>query len=364
LFVRRTSPQSDQYSLALVYAEMLTGAHPLRNGEERKPVRAVRKIPLDLKLLSTTDRAIIARALEPDPARRFRHASDLVGALQDATSPQDAEEKRYPEPLGSLIAVPAAGCSASALSPPTSLDHFVAELVLLTTGRYEVKEFNRIRYTLEAGQLLLEHRCGVRMYPGTALLKLDGFRQEWNARQLHLDQGILVFSVSLTPTFWQRLIGRDVGLEIQVRIVAAGDVIAQRSEVAVLIRPYGCGRRQALQMLRERGPQILESIRAYLQAHPDQRTQERLACDQVLRVSPVIGGLQLAEPIVCRAKDISEGGIGFLLPRPLPSPEVYVTLPEIPELAGSAGLARIVRKQPRSDGWIEVGAAFALRKKS
>lgn len=361
LFVGRSSRQSDQYSLALVYAELRTGVHPLRNPEERKPTRAGRTAALDLSLLSSAEREVVARGLDPDPAKRFPRATALVAALEEATARREAQAEGPPDPLGSLIALPGPGAFPGAAPPAaSSLDHFVSELVLLATGRYEVKEFNRIRYTLEPGEMLLEHRCGVRMYPGTAVLKLEGFRQEWGARPLHLDEGLVVFSVGLAPTFWQRLIGRDVGLQIHVRLVPAGDPVAQRCEVAVSIRPYGCGRRQALQMLRERGPQVLESIRAYLQAHPEQRTRERLSCDQPLRVSPVFGGVQLADAIECRAKDISEGGIGFFLPRPLPTPEVYVTLPNIPEVAAYAGLARIVRKQPHKDGWIEVGAAFAL----
>jgi serine/threonine protein kinase len=70
----RLSRRCDQYSLALMYHELLTGSLP-----KREP-RGQRKPALDL--LPGADRAVIGRALEPDPTRRFAGNAELIRALK------------------------------------------------------------------------------------------------------------------------------------------------------------------------------------------------------------------------------------------------------------------------------------------
>jgi PilZ domain len=228
-------------------------------------------------------------------------------------------------------------------------------LVALAAGPTQIKEFNKIRFNLEPGRQL-EHHCFVRDFPGAAWLKLDGFRQHWHAGQVRQENNLLILSVHTQPTFWQRLAGRNVGLEIEVHLT--GNPGERCSEVTVVIRPFGCGRRQAARLLEDMGPIVLDSLRTHLLAHPDQRSSERLHYSQPLRVCPVLGGIELGDPIDCVSKDISTTGIGFLLPQALAVPQIYINLPEVPQFASIAGLAQVVRKQPRGDGWFEIGAAF------
>jgi serine/threonine protein kinase len=91
LFSGQVGPACDQYSLALIYHELLTGALPdLARG----------KAALDA--LPTSDRAAVARALEPDPARRWPSCTDLIGALESTPAaptdgdPAQAGAKREP----------------------------------------------------------------------------------------------------------------------------------------------------------------------------------------------------------------------------------------------------------------------------
>ena len=86
---------ADQYSLALIYAEMLSGYHPQnrrvatksgpirRSGMRRSDMQqASGKIDLDMVVAS--DRDILAHALDADPAQRFASCSALVAALETA----------------------------------------------------------------------------------------------------------------------------------------------------------------------------------------------------------------------------------------------------------------------------------------
>jgi hypothetical protein len=165
--------------------------------------------------------------------------------------------------------------------------------------------------------------------------------------------------VRTSPTFWERLTGRQVGLAIEVRATPPARPGQKLSEVAVLIRPFGCGRARAVRLLEETGPVLLQSLRAHLLAQPEQRAQERLRWNARLRVHPVAAGLRAADGIDCLGKDISARGIGFFLPRPLAATHVYVNHPDLPQLANLAALAKVVGGQHCPDGWYEVGALFA-----
>ncbi len=123
------SPTADQYSLALIYTEMLTGIYPRSkphggksgahrrsglseagsgSGLHRRPNpppqpsptgggRAGRGGPaagprVDLDFLPAGDRPTVARALHDDPAQRFPSCTAFVQALQAATPPPVVSE--------------------------------------------------------------------------------------------------------------------------------------------------------------------------------------------------------------------------------------------------------------------------------
>jgi hypothetical protein len=241
---------------------------------------------------------------------------------------------------------------------PASLDQFVCELLALAAGPAAVRQRHHIRYRLEPGQSL-KHRCVVNLFPGAALLKLDGFCQEWQGETVLRGRESFVVSVRTSVSFWERLIGRQVGLEIHVHLMPPTRPGQNLSEVGVLIRPFGCGRARAVHLLQEMGPVLLESLRAHLQALPEQRAQERLLWNERLRVHPVVAGLRAADGIDCLGKDISVRGIGIFLPQPLPATHLYVNHPGSPRLADLAALVKVVRGQRCPDGWYEVGALFA-----
>jgi hypothetical protein len=343
----RASTRSDQYSLALLYAEAASGEHP-RHGfrEGRAGAR-----PLKLGLLSEGEREVLTRALHTEPSRRFASCADFVAALRAALPRGGSLVLRGPAEPPALV--PA---RAPLSRGPTSLDGFVRELLTLAAGPAAMRESPQIRYRLEPGQSL-KHRCAVNLFPGGALLKLEGFRQEWGGALVRRDSESFVLAVRTSVSFWERLVGRQVGLEIHVRMAPARP--DQRlAEVGVLIRPFGCGRARAVKLLEQTGPVLLESLRAHLQALPEQRAQERLLWHERLRVHPVVAGLRAADGIDCLAKDISARGIGFFLPQPLAATHLYVNHPGSPQLADIAALVKVVRGQRCPDGWYEVGALF------
>jgi serine/threonine protein kinase len=73
---RKLSPACDQYSLALIYHELLTGQLPSTAGTSQ-PISLK-----DLQALPEAERTVIARALERDPEKRWESCRDLILALE------------------------------------------------------------------------------------------------------------------------------------------------------------------------------------------------------------------------------------------------------------------------------------------
>jgi serine/threonine protein kinase len=78
------SPTTDQYSLAVVYQQLLSGSVPFWNTDLRDLVRRVLNSQPDLNLLPATDRPAVARALSKKPEERFPSCQDFVAALREA----------------------------------------------------------------------------------------------------------------------------------------------------------------------------------------------------------------------------------------------------------------------------------------
>ncbi|VTU02556.1 serine threonine protein kinase : Probable serine/threonine protein kinase OS=Blastopirellula marina DSM 3645 GN=DSM3645_24085 PE=4 SV=1: Pkinase: PilZ [Gemmataceae bacterium] len=81
------SNRSDQYSLALVYQELLTGTFPYNGKTARQLMLQHVSSKPDLSGLPPGDRPIVLQALAKDPEQRFDSCAALVQALRAATTP-------------------------------------------------------------------------------------------------------------------------------------------------------------------------------------------------------------------------------------------------------------------------------------
>lgn len=80
-FANKISKHSDQYSLAIVYVELLTGRRPFAGKNIRQLAVQHMTEPPDLHMLPEADRAAVARALSKEPDDRFPSCSAFVRAL-------------------------------------------------------------------------------------------------------------------------------------------------------------------------------------------------------------------------------------------------------------------------------------------
>jgi hypothetical protein len=365
LFEGQVSRAGDQYSLALIFQEMLTGVHPFRGQPRPRNLGERFRARPDLTLLAPEDRAVIGRALSADPDRRYSCCGDFLRALEGSDLASSVEERHAGHERGekvspglpSIIAWPTAPAVLTMpAGPGPSLDDVLPELLASAAGPVRLQEYNKIGFLLNPGQCL-EHHCAARLPPGVAHLKLSGFAQQWSAQCLQEKADSFLFHLDLPSTMWLRCWGYHPRLEVSVKLLPQRRSL-MLTEVQISIRPLGCPKDQAARVLKEVGPRLLASLRDFLQVYPEQRSQHRLVCPQPLQVMPVESGVELAAPIDCRGKDISSTGIGFFLPGQPATQQVYVNLPSGKFAESLAVLAKIVRVQPCADGWFEVGAEF------
>ncbi len=80
-FQNKISKHSDQYSMAVVYVELLTGKRPFAGKNIRQLALQHMTEPPDLSMLPEGDRAVLARALAKDPVQRFPSCTAFIRSL-------------------------------------------------------------------------------------------------------------------------------------------------------------------------------------------------------------------------------------------------------------------------------------------
>lgn len=78
---------TDQYSLAIVFQELLTGTRPFNGSNTEQLVMQHLNGTPDLEHVPATDRSILARALSKKPEDRWPSCTDMVRALRSSGSP-------------------------------------------------------------------------------------------------------------------------------------------------------------------------------------------------------------------------------------------------------------------------------------
>src|SRR5262249_57119705 len=79
-FTSRITKHTDQYSLAVVYMELLTGKRPFTGKTIRELALQHMNVEPDLSALSARDRRAVGRALAKDPFKRFPSCKAFIEA--------------------------------------------------------------------------------------------------------------------------------------------------------------------------------------------------------------------------------------------------------------------------------------------
>ena len=108
----------DQYSLALIYHDLVVGVHAGGSAHSNSS-----RTRVDVSKLKDKEKVIVERALHPDPAQRWPSLSEFIHALEEAVGigaarPQENQEPAFVPVPPSVPAVPAVktGSSAAAIT--------------------------------------------------------------------------------------------------------------------------------------------------------------------------------------------------------------------------------------------------------
>jgi serine/threonine protein kinase len=324
---RPVGSSCDQYSLALIYHELLTGAYP--GGSPGI---------FNLERLPEADRAVIARALHSDPLQRWPSAVDLIAVLQGGGPPADSD-----------ALAPGTGATMTDGRPPVTIPRPSAQGVDSPTAAAPPTPVMQSRF----GTNLPEHVIRER---------LEGFREQWKGEVLVSEQRRLVFQMQMPRSFWQRWTGKQPGLEVQLDVgtpeMQAPEGVQTRTEVRMDLRARDCTREQSSELFGSFGSLIVESVRTHLRRTGFGRCEDRVVWHHPLQLNSIQPDGSIGPLIDCQGKDISLGGIGFYLPGQLPSSHVMLHLPHTELTEQQTVAARIVRVQGCGDGWYEVGAVL------
>lgn len=362
--------QSDQYSLALVYQEMLTGCFPYSGRSAQQMMMQHVTGEPDLSSLSRSDRIHVAKALAKSPDQRFASCMAFIAALGTADPmpvhrPQGLSTQNRPRPpVGPPVVKSPEGAnylaeirsvvplerllgqdaSASECFATTVIDAVLASAV---NGPVPTDTTDAI----QSADGTWSCRFLTKVSPRLAKFKLDVV---WEAGGLKMDarhETRVVFR-KMAPSF--SLFGKNQhsGMEVVVDLPANGGEIG---EVVAKGRVFGSPKPDFVRGAEQTIPDLFAAIRAVLNDVPERRRHPRLPADFAVTLVPIRSDRRLESPIEGRCLDVSAGGLAFQTRLQLPSKYVYAAFEGLPDTRGLALLVQLVRTHTIEDGFIVTG---------
>jgi serine/threonine protein kinase len=357
LVENQATPAVDQYALAVIYQEMLTGFLPHRSNLPRQLLTARRAGEADLDLLPAPDRPAIGRALHPDPSLRFASCRELLDALDQPQRRRPGRDPFAEEALPLVIPTAHPKSSLQELDTPLSPRQFVHELVTAAAGPLVVQAAHGLRFLSHKGEKLA-FQCGVSLAPEQIKLKLESFCKQWRASPLGSGPEGTDWLIPQGGGRWQQWFGKPSGLRMRIRVQHTAGATARLLEMVVTLRPHECRPDQAENLLHETGPLLLQGLCELLQPVPEQRQGERLLFPLGVQVFPVTMEHTLGTVLGGKIKDVSAGGMGILTSEQPPSSRLYLQPVQFEKTGTAAILSNVVRVEQRTDGWFESGVRF------
>lgn len=357
-FEGRVSANSDQYSLGLIYQEMLTGQLPQKAHSTWELADQRLSGVADVSPLPATDREIVRRAFHRDPRERFTSCLEFVTALQHASVTR-AGLVYLPE---NPSAGGANGSGAVPLACPAAPLQVILERLVASAAQVAgVGQFGRIRWVWTVDGYW-QHRCAAFLPDRVGQEKLRAFAQRWNASRCQFHDDFLRFELHLGAGWLRKWLPRkqDI-LEVCVEVGPPRPPPARLSEVLIRMRFLEGDSDAQRQLIEQVGPVIADELHAHLMAPPDRRDDLRFPFDKPLLVAPVTGDRLRGDfQLQCVGKDISTRGIGIFAPMEPPSKHVLIYQTSTRDQALFALPAVVSRVDRTGEGWYEIGARFLV----
>jgi len=395
--VLRAEPhaRSDQYSLALAYFELLTGAFPYADRTSHQLMLQHLSAVPDLSALPAADRPAVGRALSKDPADRFASCSLFVRALAAAERPRAGESgtiSAVPRQTECVPAAPRAGTLSTPQLPrlitvrqpvllpgvarrpgvvpvaPTRVPPArpalppvvrVGDLTQRQTAPGDLTVARFVSAVLKAaapppvspvgaaGAMDEPQVCRFLCTSPAALLplKLAMVAERWQLTPEYPEPGWAVlrrtaYGVAAGAPRGSPLVPVG-GLRVVVRRGTRGV-----GEVKVTAGVYGSPDDTFRWVARLDIPQILDSIRRELENIHERRAHPRFPATFPVQVYSVYPDGVVEGPLGGGCEDVSAGGIRFVTPTPVPTEQMYLEFPGMLPVAGQGLLAGLLRVRP------------------
>jgi serine/threonine protein kinase len=344
---------TDQYSLAILYAELLTGINP-----RPQPVANKRRPPkLDLTLLPSSDHEAVMTALDPDPEKRFASCSQFVEALR-----QRRNLVRRPLPTVSesrIVMVPSGNLAGHDVSPKTSAEALQSWKNLICE-RCNIKQFHsakKVQFVERTDHSLYCH-ARLRYLSGFLVTKLQAFCEEWKGICSQLNAHTFVVRWLQKRSVWKRITRRLTGLELRIRLEVEDPTQTPYTGAHIDIHQFGHPSPACKQWLQAGGPKMLESLSQYLQFLPEQRNSIRLHSGTPFLVYPVLDDSTTGGAIEATAIDVSFGGVKLLVPQESSFQYFYLHFDPSLDTKERALFGTIAWKEPLAKGGYRLGASL------
>jgi serine/threonine protein kinase len=400
LFAGQVSRHSDEYSLALIYQELLTGIHPFRNLNQRQMAQARQEGKADLALLPARDRVVIARALQAHPDKRYSSCATLIDALEEAGRKSSLPPSHNGSALRPSMAVtPTRSLETTpvpaALVPATlrwdrsleEMKQIVENLITSASGDWEVRVRESMRYRLRRPHARSKSRgsasdsvnCALEYFtfgPGLPLavrLRLAGFKEEGQAKIVEKrggetdlaspaaegPQGVSwVLQMELPPNFWERCRGKTPSLLARVELLTPPTTSQSMTDLVLRMSTTDCSPERGVELLEQYGVKFLKSLREHLQLPSEPRGEERIAYVETVRLYPLPGGREKGEGIAAQTKDVSRGGLGLFASN-RPTTEHLLVQLSSPKAESILLPLQVMSTQPCGPGRYLLGTRFA-----
>jgi serine/threonine protein kinase len=358
LFTATASRHCDQYSLALVYAEMLTGVHPFRGLGPQSYLKT--QTAPDLDRLPEVDRAVIRRALDVDPGKRFANCTEMLLALEGTSPELHKQRQDTPDTFADLVASERNNKRKSVFTgaDPTDVNAIIADLINAAGGHVEPMATTWPIMNGTSDVVLYQFVAGLPL--GAAHEQLQTFCRQMFARIVAQDETDCTMQFDLPSTFWQNWWGQQPKLELRVEMARVNPMSATPIEIKAELCAKHCAKDKAISLFQKMGQEIFDSLQLHLLVNSEKRTKDRLLWPHSITVIPIGQHGEQGEPIECRGKDLSQTGMGFYLPHDLDTAEVLIELPN-PSASSTVKVpATLVRAKRCADGWYDVGVLFRL----
>lgn len=347
---------SDQYSLALIYTEMLTGFHP----RPKRLAGKMRNLQIDLTFVPSCDKGAVQRALNPNPAKRFPSCCEFLRALgvRFGTS---SVMRTIPKPKKLAPLLPMSqlhGQTGTATAVLPGAGEYFRDFVSRTTSERIVRAVGDYAYAQLANQTL-ESQVPIRLPEAHLRGALEDFAQKWQASIESSTKNAFLLRFQKRRSMWNRLMNGENGLEIVLEVKPYARLQTFFAGAHILIRTYGNSNSHLRYQLETQGPELLVSLCSYLQAGRERRQQIRVPVAHTFHVFPILEDESIGAALEAEMKDISLNGISFSLAQQLPTSRAYVQLEQPSDQEAFVLLVHIVRSHRRGDNRYEIGATLA-----